>query len=99
MDLKKEIDLFLSSSYTQWEVVVVQLSADDFIGRLADCFGDLRIESELFIDGCGGLFQDAKGLDDRERHSLGSAIPNGKVLDGAQGLGTIVFLLGHLKLT
>ncbi|KAI3478944.1 hypothetical protein L1887_59065 [Cichorium endivia] len=76
--------------------VGVELAGDDLVGGLADGVSDLGVETELLVDGGGGLLEHAKGLDERLGHALlGSA--NVKVLEGALGLGAPVAVGGHLE--
>lgn len=80
-------------------MIVVEFAADDLVRGLADGIGDLGVQPEVLVDGGGRLLQHPEGLDHGERHTLGRAVADREVLDGAESLRPIVLLVGDLELT
>ncbi len=80
-------------------MLVVERAVDDFVGRLGDGIGDLRVQAELLVDLSSGFFEHSEGLNDGGGHALGCAVPNREVHHGAKRLSAIVLVVRYLQLT
>ncbi len=73
--------------------LVVEVAARDFAGRLLDRLGELRLEpADARVDPRRGLFDEAQGVDDLERHLLARA--EREIPDRALGLGAPICVRG-----
>ena len=69
------------------------------VRSLADSVGDLGVQTELFVDDGGRLFECSERLDDWQGHPLSPPVTDREVHHRSGRLGTIILLVGHLKVT
>ena len=69
------------------------------VRSLADSVGDLGVQTELFVDDGGRLFECSERLDDWKGHPFSPPVTDREVHHGSGRLGTVVLLVRHLKVT
>ena len=69
------------------------------VRSLADSVGDLGVQTELFVDDGGRLFECSECLDDWQGHPFSPPVTDREVHHGSGRLGTVVLLVRHLKVT
>ena len=69
------------------------------VRSLADSVGDLGVQTELFVDDGGRLFECSERLDDWQGHPFSPPVTDREVHHGSGRLSTVVLLVRHLKVT